>query len=93
MKVSVQVPGPLQKLTNGQEMVEVANVASIEELIDALEKHAPGIKEKLLNDDGEIRGYVNVFVNDDDIRFSGGKAARVQDGDCVVIVPSIAGGA
>lgn len=93
MTVTVQVPGPLQKLTNGQAMVEVADAASIEELIDGLERQAPGIKEKLLGDDGEIRGYVNIFVNDDDIRFSGGKATRVRDGDRVTIVPSVAGGA
>jgi molybdopterin synthase sulfur carrier subunit len=91
MAITVQIPSPLQKLTNGQAVVEVSDVATIEELLDGLESSCPGIKEKL-EKDGEIRGYINIFVNDDDIRFGKGKGTSVKDGDSVTIVPSIAGG-
>lgn len=93
MAVTIHIPGPLQKLTNGQEAVEVeiADVASIEDLINRLETAHPGIKNKLV-ENGEIRGYVSIFVNDEDIRFIKGKGTEVKEGDGVRIVPSIAGG-
>ena len=93
MAVTVHIPGPLQKLTNGQEAVEVeiADVASIEDLINGLENLHPGMKNKLV-EDGKIRGYVSIFVNDEDIRFIQGKGTLVKEGDSVRIVPSIAGG-
>ena len=91
MAVTVHIPTPLRKLTNNQAEVEIANVASIEELIDGLENVHPGMKRKLV-EDGEIRGYVNIFVNDEDIKFIKGKETNLKDGDSVTIVPSIAGG-
>lgn len=91
MAVTVEVPGPLQKLTNGQAVVEISDVDTIEELIDGLDGMYPGIKGKLIKD-GKIRGYVNMFVNDDDIRLHEGAGTRIKDSDCVTIVPSIAGG-
>ena len=91
MAVTVHIPTPLRKLTNNQAEVEIANVASIEELIDDLENFHAGIKRKLV-EDGEIRGYVNIFVNDEDIKFIKGKGTTLKDGDSVTIVPSIAGG-
>ena len=91
MAVTVHIPSPLRKLTNNQATVEIADAASIEDLIDNMETLYPGIKQKLVKD-GEIRGYVNIFVNDDDIRFNKGKGTTVKDGDSVLIVPSIAGG-
>ena len=93
MAVTVQMPGPLQKLTNNRAAVEVeiAEVASIEDLINGLEGMHPGIKNKLV-ENGEIRGYVSIFVNDEDIRFIQGKGTHVKEGDSVRIVPSIAGG-
>ena len=91
MAVTVHIPTPLRKLTNNQAEVEIANVASIEELIDGLENFHAGIKRKLV-EDGEIRGYVNIFVNDEDIKFIKGKGTTLKDGDSVTIVPSIAGG-
>lgn len=94
MAVTVRIPGPLQKLTNNQAEVEVeiAEAASIEELINGLEDLHPGIKDKLVGN-GEIRGYVSIFVNDEDIRFIKGKGTPMKEGDRVNIVPSIAGGA
>ncbi|MDE2811398.1 MAG: MoaD family protein [Gemmatimonadota bacterium] len=91
MAVTVHIPTPLRKLTNNQAEVEIADVASIEELIDGLENVHPGMKKKLV-EDGKIRGYVNIFVNDEDIKFIKGKETNLKDGDSVTIVPSIAGG-
>ena len=91
MTVTVHIPTPLRKLTNNQAEVEIADVASIEELIDGLENVHLGMKKKLV-EDGEIRGYVNIFVNDEDIKFIKGKGTTLKDGDSVTIVPSIAGG-
>lgn len=91
MAVIVHIPGPLQKLTNNRTTVEIADADSVEDLIDRIEDVHPGIKNKLVQN-GEIRRYINVFVNDDDIRFSKGKETTVKDGDSVIIVPAIAGG-
>ncbi|MCY3682174.1 MAG: MoaD/ThiS family protein [Gemmatimonadetes bacterium] len=91
MTVTVHIPLPLQKWTNNQATVEVADVTSIEELIDSLENDHAGIKDKLI-ENGEIRGYINIFVNEEDIRFLKDEEARLKDGDNVHIVPSIAGG-
>lgn len=91
MAVTVHIPTPLRKLTNNQAEVEIANVASIEELIDGLENVHPSMKKKLM-EGGEIRGYVNIFVNDEDIKFIKGKGTSIKDGDSITIVPSIAGG-
>lgn len=91
MAISVNVPTPLRKLTDNQAEVEI-DAASVEELIDGLETAHAGIKEKLLDESGDIRRYVNIFVNDEDIRFLEGKETELRDGDNVSIVPSIAGG-
>ena len=91
MTVTVHIPLPLQKLTNNQAILEVADVTSIEELIDSLENDHAGIKDKLI-ENGEIRGYINIFINEDDIKFLIDEEARLKDGDNVNIVPSIAGG-
>jgi molybdopterin synthase sulfur carrier subunit len=91
MAISVNVPTPLRKLTDNQAEVEI-DAASVEELIEGLENAHAGIKEKLLDESGEIRPYVNIFVNDEDIRFLDGKGTELKDGDNVSIVPSIAGG-
>ena len=91
MTITVHIPAALQRLTNNRSTVDVADVTSIEELIDGLEKDHPGIKNKLL-EDGEIRGYINIFVNEEDIRLMKDEGVRLKDGDNVTIVPSIAGG-
>ena len=91
MAITVYIPGPLQKFTDNQAIVEIADASTIEELIDGLENLHPGIKRKLV-EEGEIRGYVNIFVNDEDIKFIKGQGTHLKDGDSVTIVPSIAGG-
>ena len=92
MAVTVHVPTPLRKLTDNQAEVQV-EASTITELVDNLESAHPGIKEKLLDESGEIRRYVNIFVNDEDIRFLDGKGTELKDADSVSIVTAIAGGA
>ena len=91
MAVSVRIPTPLRKFTNDQSDVEIEG-SSVGEVIDNLEASAAGIKEKLVDDDGSIRRFVNIYVNDEDIRFLDGADTAGEDGDSVTIVPAIAGG-
>ncbi|MGB1893791.1 MAG: MoaD/ThiS family protein [Candidatus Latescibacterota bacterium] len=91
MAVTVNIPTPLRKLTNNESEVSV-EAGSVGDLVDALEAAYSGIAEKLLDEKGDIRRYVNVFVNDEDIRFLDGKGTVLQDGDTISIVPAIAGG-
>ena len=91
MTVTVHIPEPLQKWTKNQATVEVADVISIDDVIDSLERKHPGIKDKLV-ENGEIRKYLNIFLNDEDIKFMKDEDIRLRNGDSVFIVPSIAGG-
>ena len=91
MAVTVNIPTPLRKLTNNESEVSV-EAGSVGDLVNALEAAYSGIAEKLLDEKGDIRRYVNVFVNDEDIRFLDGKGTVLQDGDTISIVPAIAGG-
>jgi molybdopterin synthase sulfur carrier subunit len=91
MPTNIRIPTPMRKLTNDQEVVQAAG-ANIGELIDDLEKAFPGIKERLCDQDGNVRRFVNIFINDEDIRFMEDKATAVKAGDEVSIVPAIAGG-
>ena len=90
-KVIVRIPTALRRVTQGQGEVEI-EAGTIAELIDNLEKEFPGIKERLVEESGEIRKFVNFFVNDEDIRFLQGKDTGLKDGDVVAIIPAIAGG-
>ena len=91
MPITVNIPTPLRKLTNNLSEVEL-EAGTVGQLVDGLEGAYAGIAEKLLDDSGEIRRYVNIFVNDEDIRFLDGKETPLNDGDNVSIVPAIAGG-
>lgn len=91
MGIQVRIPTPLRKLTNGESEVE-ANGADISELIDDLEKNYPGIKGKLCEENGNVRKFLNIYLNDDDIRFMDSLATEVRDGDSVSLIPAIAGG-
>ena len=91
MPTNIRIPTPMRKLTNDQEVVQAAG-ANIGELIDDLEKAFPGIKERLCDQDGNVRRFVNIFINDEDIRFMDDKATAVKEGDEISIVPAIAGG-
>jgi molybdopterin synthase sulfur carrier subunit len=89
--IKVRIPTPLRPLTKGQGEVE-ATGASIEAMIDHLEGAHPGIKGRLCDEKGELRRFVNIYVNEEDIRFLKGKDTVLKDGDEVSIVPAIAGG-
>jgi sulfur-carrier protein len=91
MAVSVLIPTPLRKLTGEQERVSAGGL-SVGEVLDDLGRQFPGIIERICDADGELRRFVNIYVNGEDVRFEGGKAAAVKDGDEISIVPAIAGG-
>jgi molybdopterin synthase sulfur carrier subunit len=90
MAVKVRIPTPLQRLTNGQEVVE-AEAGTVIELVEKLDKQFPGIGERV-SEGGKIRRFVNIYINEEDIRFLKAETTEVKDGDEVSIVPAIAGG-
>ena len=89
--IKVRIPTPLRPLTRGQGEVE-AKASSIAEMIDNLNATHPGLKDRLCDEKGELRRFVNIYVNEEDIRFLMGKDTSLKDGDEVSIVPAIAGG-
>lgn len=91
MAVIVRIPTPLRTLTGGQDEVE-ATGATIAELIENLEANHAGIKGRLCDDKGNVLRFVNVYHNDEDIRFLENLETTVKDGDIISIVPAIAGG-
>ena len=88
---SVRIPTPLRKLTNDLEVVSAAG-ANVGELLDNLDKAFPGLRERICDEQGNVRRFVNIFVNDEDIRFLEERGTPVKDTDEVSIVPAIAGG-
>ena len=90
--IKVRIPTPLRPLTKGQGEVE-AKAASIADMIGSLDATYPGLKDRLCDDKGELRRFVNIYVNEEDIRFLKGKETSLKDGDEVSIVPAVAGGA
>lgn len=91
MPVKVRIPTPLRKLTLEQEVVEVA-AGTIGSAIAELQAKFPGIRERLVDDAGQVRRFVNVYVNEEDIRFLLNNDTPLKDGDEVSIIPAIAGG-
>ncbi len=91
MPVKVRIPTALQKLTKNEGEVQ-AQGSNVNEVFDDMEGRFPGLKERLYDDSGEIRRFINVYVNDEDIRFLNGGKTSVKDGDEVSIIPAIAGG-
>jgi molybdopterin synthase sulfur carrier subunit len=92
MSVLVRIPTPLRAVTKGQGELK-AEATTIQELIDRLDQEYTGIKARLCEEDGNIRRFINVYVNEEDIRFLQGPATPLKAGDEVSIVPAIAGGA
>ncbi len=90
MPIKVRIPTPLQRITNGKAEVECL-AKNIAELVEVLEKDYPGIKERL-SEGGKIRRFINIYVNEEDIRFVNKEETTLKDGDSVSIVPAIAGG-
>jgi sulfur-carrier protein len=91
MSVKVLVPTALQKFTNNQATLECSG-GSIGELLDSLEQACPGIKDRLCDEEGKPRRFLNLYVNSEDIRFLEGTETPLKDGDEVSIVPAVAGG-
>ncbi len=91
MPIKVRVPTPLRRFTAGVDEV-IADGDSVRSVIEDLERRHPGIRERLLDDSGELRRFVNVYLNGDDIRFLSQLNSKVKDGDDISIVPAIAGG-
>ena len=91
MSVTVRIPTPLRKLTNGagEIKIEAKNVA---EMLECLEKNYPGMKTRLCDESGNLRRFINVFANEEDIRFKENLKTVLKDGDDISIVPAIAGG-
>lgn len=87
----VRIPTPLRKFTSGQGEINV-DASNIAELIDALEKNYPGMKSKLCDESGNLRKFINVFINEEDIRFKQNLETALKTGDDISIVPAIAGG-
>ena len=91
MPVTVKVPTPLRKFTAGSESIEGAG-NTVGALVDDLEQRHPGIRERICDDQGKVRRFVNLYVNGEDIRFLRQLDTQVNDGDEISIVPAIAGG-
>ena len=90
MAIEVRIPTILRQYTGGEKAVD-ASGHSLSALIDDLEANHPGLKDRLI-ENGDLRRFVNVYVNDEDVRFLGGLEAPVSDGDQVVVLPAVAGG-
>lgn len=90
MPIKVRIPTPLQKLT-GQGEVQV-QPGTIKDMIAELEKNFPGMKDRICDETGKVRRFVNVYLNEEDIRFLSQEETKMKDGDEISIVPAIAGG-
>ena len=91
MPIKVRIPTPLRKLTNNEEMVELS-AGTVGGAITELQSRYPGIKERLVDETGAVRRFVNVYVNEEDIRFLQNQQTPLKDGDELSIIPAIAGG-
>jgi molybdopterin synthase sulfur carrier subunit len=87
----IRIPMPLRKLTNGTDIV-TSDAPTLAEAVDRLEADYPGIKERIVGDDGEIRRFVNIYVNGEDVRFLSNLSTALEASDEVSIVPAVAGG-
>lgn len=91
MAVKVRIPTPLRKLTQEEELVQV-DATTVAAAFSELQNRFPGIKERLVDESGNVRKFVNVYVNEEDIRFLQNQQTALKDGDEISIIPAIAGG-
>ena len=91
MSVTVRIPTPLRRMTNGKDKVEVESTV-LGELVDHLNSEFPGFKDRLVDEEGELRYFVNIYLNGEDVRFMDGLGTATSDGDEISIVPAVAGG-
>ena len=89
--ILIRIPTPLRKVTNGQDKVEV-EAGNLGEIIERMESDYPGFKERLVDEDGELRYFVNIYLNGEDVRFLQGMETTTKTGDELSIVPAVAGG-
>ena len=92
MKITVEIPTALRRFTDGVPMIECSS-ESLPALLGEIEQRFPAISKHLRDDSGQVRRFVNIYVNEEDIRFLGGNNYKFREGDRVLVVPSIAGGA
>jgi molybdopterin synthase sulfur carrier subunit len=91
MSVTVKIPTPLRKLTNGETSVDTDG-STIGAIVESLESSFPGMRERLLDDSGELRHFVNIYLNGEDVRYLDGLNSSVGENDELSIVPAVAGG-
>jgi len=91
MSVSVRIPTILRPYTQGESVVS-AEGGTLQEVLDALDTSYPGLRGRVLDDEGQLRRFVNVYVSDDDVRFAEGLATATPDGTSISIIPAVAGG-
>ena len=91
MGILVRVPTPLRRLTNGQDKLDIA-ASSISGLIEQLDSDFPGFKDRLVDEAGQLRYFVNIYLNGEDVRFLEGMETPTKSGDEISIVPAVAGG-
>jgi molybdopterin synthase sulfur carrier subunit len=89
--IKVRIPTPLRPMTGGKNEVEIAG-SSVAEIIENLGAAHPGVKERICDEQGEVRRFINIYVNEEDIRFLTGKETPLEEGDEMSIIPAIAGG-
>ncbi len=91
MGVTVRIPTPLRRMTNGQSKLEM-DASTLSVMIDNLESSYPGFKERLIDENGDLRYFVNIYLNGEDVRFLQGLDTSTSSGDEISIVPAVAGG-
>ena len=91
MPVIVRIPTPLRSITKGSAEVP-AKGHTVDDVMQDLERQYPGLRERLVDEKGELRRFINLYVNEEDVRFLQGRTTALKDGDTVSIVPAIAGG-
>ena len=91
MSVTVRIPTPLRRVTNGVDKVTVEG-ETLSAIIVGLDEQYPGLKERLCDEEGELRNFVNIYVNGEDVRFLDGLGTAINTGDEISIVPAVAGG-
>ena len=87
----VRIPTPLRRMTNGLDKLEM-NESTLSNMIDELETNYPGFRERLIDENGDLRYFVNIYVNGEDVRFLDGLDTQTNSGDEISIVPAVAGG-
>jgi len=92
MPVRVKIPTLMRSHVNGAAVVEASGDATLRDVLDDLDRRYPGLKGSIVADDGGLRRFVNLYVNDEDVRYLGALEAEVREGDTVSILPAVAGG-